>query len=944
VLAPDLPTDPLFANQYHLRNTAAGQRDLAIFRGDTSAWDEFTGVGVKLGVIDDGVDKAHVDLDDNYDASLETVDGSHTTSGAGHGTSVSGIIAAERNGLGVVGVAYDSDFTMMAAIGASPSITLEQSLDNAKNFDVVNNSWGFTTPWYDEAFNPAQATYYSELDDISLLGRGGLGASFVKSAGNGRFTVNDNSNFSFTTAHWANIAVAAVMRTGVVSFYSTEGAANLVSAFGGPSPGDIWTTDRTGSDGYDAGSDYNSSFNGTSAAAPMVSGIIALMLEANPELGYRDVQDILALTARHTGSPVGGGLQFVERYPWDFNASSFWNGGGMHFSEDYGFGLVDALAAVRLAESWTEQNTRANLTQLAPTSTSFAGPIPIANNSSFNVTFTLAGGVSVEHVAIDLGISHTFLFDVSIQLTSPDGTVSELLRKNGGSTDFPDYGTYDVTLMSTAFRGEDSGGVWTLTVSDDFGFDSGMLSAVNFYITGGTGADDVHVLTEEYSDYANASRQTIEDTNGGVDTLNASAVFSASVIDLGGGASTVDGVAFTTDGAIEHAVGGDGDDSISGGSGANWLRGSRGTDLLQGGASNDILDGGADDDLLQGGANNDTLDGGAGDDLLQGGTGGDSIAGGLGVDTIDYSEGAAGVTVDLGVLAFQNTGGSGFDRIAGVENLIGTNAVDHLTGDGNANRLTGLGQFDDLAGSGGADTLDGGQGSDSLTGGAGDDLVYGGFGSDTMAGGTNADTLDYSLLAGETFLDISIAVAQNTHSGGNDTLIGFENMITGAGDDRLFGSGQANNIQSGEGADTIKAADGADVIRAAGGEDRITGGGGGDSIWGGDGRDFIRGGVGGDTFDFDSSTESGVGLAACDVVRDFQTAQGDKFDFADLYLATFAYIGAGAFGGIGDAEVRVDDIAEGQLVQVDINGDGGSDLDILVANDGLTGGAGDFVL
>jgi subtilisin family serine protease len=81
--------------------------------------------------------------------------------------------------------------------------------------------------------------------------------------------------------------------------------------------------------------------NGTSFSSPVVSGVAALMLDANPGLGWRDVQEILAATAGRTGSPAG----------WSFNGADNWNGGGMHVSHDYGFGLVDAYAAVRVAES-----------------------------------------------------------------------------------------------------------------------------------------------------------------------------------------------------------------------------------------------------------------------------------------------------------------------------------------------------------------------------------------------------------------------------------------------------------------------------------------------------------------------------------------------------------------------------------------------------------------
>lgn len=101
------------------------------------------------------------------------------------------------------------------------------------------------------------------------------------------------------------------------------------------------TTDRIGSYGYDV-TDYTSRFNGTSAATPIVSGVVALMLEANPNLGYRDVQEILALSAR----PIDAASP-----DWTTNRANTWNGGGFRVSHDYGFGLVDATAAVRLAET-----------------------------------------------------------------------------------------------------------------------------------------------------------------------------------------------------------------------------------------------------------------------------------------------------------------------------------------------------------------------------------------------------------------------------------------------------------------------------------------------------------------------------------------------------------------------------------------------------------------
>jgi subtilisin family serine protease len=610
VLAPDLPSDDLFDDQYHLRNTAEGEFDLGLFRGDTSVWDDYTGAGIHVGIIDDGIDYNHSDLNDNYDASRhavvggQPVDGRHPTNGDAHGTSVAGIIAAERNGVGTVGIAYDAGITMMAAISGSPALTIEAAFGNYAQFDVINNSWGYTSPWYDSEFNGAQAEANALLQEMVELGRDGLGTIFVKSAGNGR-DGNDNANFSFTNSHFGSVTVAAVLRDGTVSYYSTEGANLLVSAFGGPVPGDIVTTDRRGGKGYD-NSDYTDSFNGTSAAGPMVAGICALILEANPELGYRDVMQILAATARHTGTAIGDAPTGDENYNWEINGATNWNGGGMHFSEDYGFGLVDALAAVRLAETWSQQNTAANLTELGDISNDFTGPVDIVDNGSVSVNFTVAAGVTVEQVAISLGMTHSYTGDLRITLTSPDGTVSELLHNNGGSTNIPNNGGLDISLSSNMFRGEDSGGVWTLTISDTGNDDQGSLSRVEFSVKGQTSDADVYIFTEEYSDLGTGARLVIGDTDGGIDEINASAVFTASVINLTSGEnSSIDGVTCTIDGSIENAVGGDGHDTLIGNNDANILSGMRGGDSLSGGRGADTLIGGAAADILKGGKGDD---------------------------------------------------------------------------------------------------------------------------------------------------------------------------------------------------------------------------------------------------------------------------------------------------------------------------------------------------
>jgi Ca2+-binding RTX toxin-like protein len=144
-----------------------------------------------------------------------------------------------------------------------------------------------------------------------------------------------------------------------------------------------------------------------------------------------------------------------------------------------------------------------------------------------------------------------------------------------------------------------------------------------------------------------------------------------------------------------------------------------------------VLGGSANDDLV-GDDSDETFLGNSGNDTLEGGDGKDTLDGGAGTDAASYEGASAGVTVDLSVTAFQNTGGAGDDKLKSIENLTGSSFVDVLTGDGGAN------------------SLDGGSGGDTLKGGNGADLLSGGAGKDTIEGGGGADTFNYRKLSDST--------------------------------------------------------------------------------------------------------------------------------------------------------------------------------------------------
>ncbi len=370
------PGDPYYGRQAHLDpvQPVTGAVDLAATINARAAWAVTRGEGVVIGVGDDGVDLTHPDLQANLIGPSRNFftgsdSGAHPRSFFYHGTAVSGLIAArDGNGIGISGVAPRAGLGAMVLWNAN-DVFLDDpdtALDDANLAEVFgfrsdavaiqNHSWGNS----DFLFLEVPAVQALAISNAVTLGREGRGVIFVRSAGNVR-----TEDFSFTAGvgdanvdAYANdlwqIAVGAVRSDGRVASYSVTGACILVAAPGGDNAGGfqgLVTTDPTGSKGDNpfvdpadrTSADYlfgSRAFVGTSAAAPVVSGVAALVLSANPALGWRDVQQVLALTARQ-----------VDQTDPDLSA----NGAGWAVSHNTGFGVVDAGAAVRLAQRWSNR-------------------------------------------------------------------------------------------------------------------------------------------------------------------------------------------------------------------------------------------------------------------------------------------------------------------------------------------------------------------------------------------------------------------------------------------------------------------------------------------------------------------------------------------------------------------------------------------------------------
>ena len=596
VAAKGTPTDPGaqstgFWSQWHL----TGQYGLNLL----SVWDDYTGDGVRVGILDDGFDYTHSELSNNFRTDLDydvlgndynSINDSNDT----HGTYVSLVIGADDNGSRDVGIAFDADLVGIRR-GFNGEGTTQDTVDAfeyalANNFDIINNSWSAGSSFGDNTkvnFSGTDTSAVTDaFEDLVELGRNGLGANIVFAAGNDRTDGQGANDKNFQNSPYS-ITVAATDENGNYAYFSEAGANILVAA-----PGQSVLTSSASDNGAAV---Y---LSGTSFSAPAVSGVIALMLEANSQLGYRDVQEILALSARQTDINGTG----WANEGWQYNGATNVNGSGLHFSHDYGFGLVDALAAVRLAESWhitgNTSQTYTNMTTLPPVSgSSLSLPATGTVSTSMNIT----QDISIEHILIDIDLSHGRAGDLKVTLIAPSGTQSVLMYnvENGAYTS--SYGTVgvDFEFSSVAHWGESSQGQWTLQFEDTTSGNSGTLNNWSLSFLGSAqSSDDTYYFT---NDYALSNATIVDDINGGADTINMAAFTGNIDVDLITGNADLGGNSLQITNAnttIENIITGDGADQITTNALDNIVHTGRGNDVINASLGSDIIDGGLGSDIL----------------------------------------------------------------------------------------------------------------------------------------------------------------------------------------------------------------------------------------------------------------------------------------------------------------------------------------------------------
>ena len=365
------PNDTYFFDQWNLENRAGNGAPLGVDLNVRAAWPITRGAGSIVAVADDGVELTHPEfvarasnnLHFYFDGGNGSTNAMPTDPDDNHSTIVAGLAVAEGNNhRGMSGVAPEAQLASWKIfLGNKVSASDVQMMDmfqyRSNIVSVENHSWG-NADLAQLAPTPLENV---GISNAIAFGRDGFGVVMVRSAGNGRgsldpFTHLPDQSDDANDDGYANdpraICVASVRRdNGRAATYSNRGACLLVAAPGGDEDIGIFSTDRQGAAaGYNSGGfgddfadpDYvfSRSIVGTSFSAPQISGVVALMLSANPKLAWRDVQHILILSARH----------FDLADP-DLKT----NGAGFRVSHNVGFGVPDAGQAVALARTWVNR-------------------------------------------------------------------------------------------------------------------------------------------------------------------------------------------------------------------------------------------------------------------------------------------------------------------------------------------------------------------------------------------------------------------------------------------------------------------------------------------------------------------------------------------------------------------------------------------------------------
>ncbi|CAG8471703.1 9667_t:CDS:2 [Cetraspora pellucida] len=438
--------DPGFEYQWHLLNPIE-HNDINV----TGVWEEgITGKGVYAAIVDDGLDATSDDLAGNFFA-----EGSYDFNDAvpiplprlsddTHGTRCAGEIAAVKNDVCGIGVAPDAKIAGIRILSGQISDADEaEALNYAyqKN-QIYSCSWG--PPDDGQSTEAPKGVILQAIIKGIKEGRGGKGSIFVFASGNGG-AVDDNCNFDGYTNSIYTVTVGAVDRTHSHPYYAEKCSALLISTYSSGSGSYIYTTDV-------GKQSCTNMHGGTSAAAPIATGVFSLVLQIRPDLSWRDLQY----------------LTMISAVPFNLNEKEWIrNYAGRLYSHKWGYGKLDAYRIVQNAK--THKNLGSQVYIEMPIIV-LNTPIPFTDSgivSSVNVTqidLDNANFSRLEHITVTINIDHTRRGDIEVDLISPYGTVSHL----GATRRYDEYkgGLTNWTFMSVIHWGESPIGEWFIQVRD----------------------------------------------------------------------------------------------------------------------------------------------------------------------------------------------------------------------------------------------------------------------------------------------------------------------------------------------------------------------------------------------------------------------------------------------------------------------------------------------
>ncbi|XP_066264557.1 furin-like protease kpc-1 isoform X3 [Branchiostoma lanceolatum] len=466
--------DPEYSRMWYLHNDGQTKGPKGLDINVIPAWvNGFTGKGIVATIVDDGFDYTHPDLKRNFDPEAsfdysdpQNLDGNpmpvpESDDPMNHGTRCAGEVAMEAdNDSCGVGVAYDARIGGIRLITGPVSDAQEAaSLSHKRDhIDVYSCCWG---PSDNGRTLQATGELVSRiLEDSTTNGRSKRGNIYVWASGNGGSNDDDCGADGYVSSIYT-IAVGAISVDGLSSYYM-EACSPIMAVVptGGKhtNPADMEKMLRSGmvyeQDIITTDQDHRCTdhFQGTSSAAPLATGIVALTLQANPDLTWRDVQHIVVRGAK---------VPNPEEPGWNLN------GADLPVHHKYGFGMMDAGAMVKLAQEWTPvgHQHRCVVTYNGPERDIPTGGEVLLELRTGGCHDTRDQVEVLEHVQSVMTIDHQRRGDLSVKLTSPKGTESQLMstRSKDDSTD----GFQDWAFMTVYNWGEDPSGKWMVTVKDN---------------------------------------------------------------------------------------------------------------------------------------------------------------------------------------------------------------------------------------------------------------------------------------------------------------------------------------------------------------------------------------------------------------------------------------------------------------------------------------------